>query len=100
MSAKDKVIKSSKYPVPARLIMEAIYKLEGGDRLGGHKRVATALNRISPKKIVAQLDKSIEEAGYLVMGDDYDTLQDKSLQQSVKTYFSPMNGTGEVVCQA
>ena len=100
MSAIEKVVNSSKYPVPARFLVETIYKLEGGDRLGGHKRVATALNRISYKKIVAQLDKAMEESAYKVMGDDYDTLQDKSLQQSVKTYFSPMNGTGEVVCQA
>ena len=84
---KEKLIKSSKYPVISRLVVDTILKLEDGGRLPKpHKRLGTTLPRKSYKHIVPIVDNTIEETMYEVCGQDYDTLADKSLQQHIKYY--------------
>lgn len=83
---KEDLIKNSKYPVLARIVVDTTLKLEEENRLGIHKRLATTLPRCSRKRIQGVVDNTIEEVMYSVVGDSYETLADKSLQQGMKTY--------------
>lgn len=84
---KEKLIMKSKRPLLVRFAINFMLKLEGQKRLQpfGHVRLDTAMNRgVALDKIVQTVDKVTEESLHDVIGTDYDTLADKSLQQQLK----------------
>ena len=84
---KEKLIKGSKYPLLARLFVGGMVRIEEEKRLPEFVRLDTCIRRgVSSRKIQPVIDNTIEEAMYSVVGDTYDTLPEKALQQQIKTY--------------
>ena len=62
-------------------------RIEDEKRLPEFIRLDTCIKRgVASSKIQPVIDNTIEEAMYSVVGDTYSTLQEKSLQQQIKTY--------------
>ena len=86
---KEKLIENSKYPVLARLVVSSMLKIEEEKKLPHYIRLGTCMNRgVSLRKIQPVIDNVIEEVMYSVVGNSYDNLPDKSLQQQFKTYLN------------
>ena len=84
---KEKLIENSKYPVLARLVVSSMLKIEEEKKLPHYIRLGTCMNRgVSLRKIQPVIDNTIEEAMYSVVGDTYESLPEKALQQQIKTY--------------
>ena len=75
---KEKLINSCSHPLLARLVIDTMFRLETGDRLGTHKRLSTALKRKSYKKLAPAVDNCIDESLHGVIAEDYKTLQEEN----------------------
>lgn len=87
-TSMERIIKHSRHPLLTRMYIETAIKLEMMDRLWGHKRITTAANRHSAKKVAARLDLCMDETLHSIAGEDYETFADKALQQSHKAYLN------------
>ena len=84
---KEKLIKGSRYPLLARLAVVFMTRIEEEKRLPEFVRMDTCIKRgVSSRKIQPVIDNTIEEVMYSVVGDTYETLPEKALQQQMKTY--------------
>lgn len=88
---KDKLINECQHPLLARLVIDTMFRLEEGDRLGTHKRLSTALKRKSYKKLAPVVNNCIDESLHGIVAEEYQTLSEKALQSQMKNYLHSGN---------